>query len=149
MLSNRVPYCRLYIDNLLDSCNRLRKESVVEKVIRSDRCVSMRAFEGYTKRISYPNLYSLPQTLSNEETVSWVVYDSHYENWATLIVHLKGKVQIVYQGHELQSASQKSIKEIISVCHDLIRSLSSEYVISKENIRCPLYHMENKRKKYR
>lgn len=103
-LSDRIPYVRIYTDDYLDSCNKLRNRSIktlVEEDIK-ERCITQKQFETWSKRIQIHNGFDIPNYVDMKNTLSFIVYDETYTYPTRVCLSLNGKVQLLFQKHLLQ-----------------------------------------------
>ena len=98
VLSERIPSLRIYTDEYLDACSKVRTSSIQSDILTEEpsQCVSLSAFESWTKSIVLGASSGFPEYLKTKNTLTFIVYDESFTYAIRCMLSLDGSVQVIF-----------------------------------------------------
>ena len=98
VLSERIPSLRIYTDEFLDACSKVRTSSIQTDILTEEpsQCVSLSAFESWTKGIVLGTSSGFPEYLKMKNTLTFIVYDESFTYAIRCMLSLDGSVQVIF-----------------------------------------------------
>ncbi len=139
-LDEKTPYMRIYIDNYLDSCVKLDKNSIYNEYSDEKQTVTKEIFETWNRSIMIYNGFTMPERIDMINTLSFIIYDKNTSNYATMIIYSDGRVKL-YCGSMMRISefSNKIASEFINRGNSIIRKLNKNE-ISQKDTRIPIIY---------
>ena len=139
-VDEKTPYIRIFIDNYLDSCMKLDKNSIYNEYSDEKKTVTKEIFETWNRSIMIHNGFTMPERIDMINTLSFIIYDKDTTNYSTMILYSNGKVKLYCESMmRISEFNNKVVLSFISRCNTIIRNLNKNE-ISQSNILIPLIY---------
>ena len=134
-VDEKTPYIRIYIDNYLDSCMKLDKNSIYNEYSVEKETVTKEIFELWNRSIMIHNGFTMPERIDMINTLSFILYDKTTTNYATMILYSDGKVKL-YCGSMMRISEFKNniVIDFINRCNGIIRKLNKEEISQSDKL---------------
>ena len=93
-VNEKVPYIRIYIDNYLDSCMKLDRNSIYNEYSTDKKTVTKEMFEVWNRSVMIHNGFTMPERIDMINTLSFILYNKDTTNYATMVLYSDGKVKL-------------------------------------------------------
>lgn len=137
-VDEKTPYIRIYIDNYLDSCMKLDRNSIYNEYSAEKKTVTKELFETWNRSIMIQNGFTMPERIDMINTLSFIIYDKETTNYATMILYSDGRIKLyIGQMMRISEFSNKIVSEFIARSNSILRVLN-QTEISQKDTRIPL-----------
>jgi hypothetical protein len=137
-VDEKTPYIRIYIDNYLDSCMKLDRNSIYNEYSAEKKTVTKELFETWNHSIMIQNGFTMPERIDIINTLSFIIYDKDTTNYATMILYSDGIVKLyIGQMTKISEFSNKIASEFVARSNSILRVLNKTE-ISQKDTRIPL-----------
>jgi len=131
-VNEKTPYIRIYIDNYLDSCMKLDRNSIYNEYSAEKKTVTKEIFETWNHSIMIQNGFTIPERIDMINTLSFIVYDKDATNYATMILYSDGRVKLyIGQMTKISEFSNKIASEFIERSNSILRILNKKEISLK------------------
>ena len=139
-VNEKTPYIRIFIDNYLDSCMKLDRNSIYNEYSVEKKTVTKEIFETWNHSIMVHNGFTMPERINMINTLSFIIYDKDTTNYATMILYSDGMIKL-YLGSMMRISEFSNILVIgfINRANGIIRKLNS-IEISQKNTSLPIIY---------
>ena len=134
-VDEKIPYIKIYIDNYLDSCMKLDRNSIYNEYSTDKKTVTKEIFEKWNRSIMIHNGFTMPERIDMINTLSFILYDKLTTNYATMILYSNGKVKL-YCGSMMRISEFKNniVIDFVNRCNGIIRNLNKKEVSQSDKL---------------
>jgi hypothetical protein len=125
-LTKDVPSVRLYTEEYLDSCSKIRKDSIASDpdTVPEGSFVTREMFGSWTKRTRLNDGFGqrFGKGIDIQNTVTFIVSSDTYDDYVRCILHLSGRVQVVFQKPPPTShtATSERVEHLLQRCQETV-----------------------------
>uniref|UniRef100_A0A6C0FET0 Uncharacterized protein n=1 Tax=viral metagenome TaxID=1070528 RepID=A0A6C0FET0_9ZZZZ len=144
-VDEKTPYIRIFIDNYLDSCMKLDRNSIYNEYSVEKKTVTKEIFEIWNRSIMIHNGFTMPERIDMINTLSFIIYDKDTTNYATMLLYSDGKIKL-YCGSMMRISefSNKVVIGFINRANGIIRKLNNSE-ISQNDTKLPILYKDPER----
>ena len=125
-LTEAVPSVRLYAEEYMDSCIKIRKASIAADpdTVSKGEFVTREMFGSWTKRIRLNDGFGerFGKGIEIQNTITFIVSSKEYDDYVRCILHRSGRVQVIFQ--KPPPGSNRKTSERVEHLLDSLRCLT-------------------------
>ena len=140
VVNEKTPYIRIFIDNYLDSCMKLDKNSIYNEYSVEKKTVTKEIFETWNRSIMIHNGFTMPERIDMINTLSFIIYNKDTTNYATLILYSDGKIKLYFGSMtRISEFTNILVSEFVNRANGIIKKLN-KIEISQNNTNLPILY---------
>lgn len=134
-VDEKVPYMRIYIDNYLDSCMKLDRNSIYNEYSIDKKTVTKEIFESWNKSVMIHNGFTMPERIDMINTLTFILYDKNTTNYAIMTLYSNGNVKLYCEKMiRISEFTNVYIQNYINQCNGIIRKLNKNEISQKDKL---------------